>query len=69
MGWATLAIGGMTLLFMMMVAIIGLLWKGGKEIGRFGQKLEDLASDSNKTAEALDRHIQWHLGNRRGLVP
>lgn len=66
MGWATIAIGGMSLLFLMMTAILGLLWKGGKEIGKFGQKIEDLASDSNKTTEALDRHIQWHL-NRRGI--
>lgn len=62
-------IGLLTLTFLIMSAILGILWKGGKEVGKIGQKVEDIASNSNKTAESLDRHIQWHLSNRRGIIP
>lgn len=49
------------LLWVMLVAIVGLIWKNGKRTGEQNTTLTGIAEDVRSTAGALDKHIQWHL--------
>ena len=63
--WASVIIAAISLIFLIVCGILGLLWKTAREAGRMGEQIKNAVEDSNKTAQALDQHIRWHM-NRRG---
>lgn len=59
----TLIITGIGLMFSMLVAIIGLIWRAGNKQGETSQQIKEQGQDIKAVTESLDKHIAWHLGN------
>jgi hypothetical protein len=57
-----LLIAGMTFLFLLLSAVLGLVWRNGSKQGQANANIENLATDVRDIAEKLDRHIMWHMG-------
>lgn len=63
--WAAVSVAGLSLLFLVMSAILGLLWKAARNTGAMGVEVKNLAESTKNIAEQLDKHIDWHLGRTR----
>jgi len=61
----TLTISGITLIFLVLTAILALIWRTGNKTGETLNEVKNLANDVKSTQEKLDLHIQWHLGKIR----
>ena len=57
----TLLLSGIGLLFLVMSAILGILWKAATNYGRMNANMQDLVGDVNQIGQALDTHIRWHM--------
>jgi hypothetical protein len=60
-----LLIAGMTFLFLLLSAVLGLVWRNGNKQGQANANIENLVTDVRDIAEKLDRHIMWHMGGRK----
>lgn len=63
--WASVIIGGLSLVFLLMSGILGLLWRAAKNAGSMGMEIRSLVESTKNIAEQLDKHIDWHLGRAR----
>lgn len=61
----TLLLIGMGLIFTVLSTAIGLIWRNGKNQGENTQEIKELVKDVADVARSLDKHIQWHMSNRR----
>jgi hypothetical protein len=59
----TLIISGMGLLFMMLSAVIGLIYKAGNRSGQLTTEIGQLTKAITSIARDLDEHVKWHLTN------
>ena len=59
----TLLLTGIGLVFTILVAIVGLIWRAGTKQGEISQQIKEQGKDIKTVAESLDKHIAWHLGN------
>lgn len=56
-----LLIAGMSFLFVLMSAVLGMVWRNGNKQGTLNEKISGLAEDVKQIAEDVDKHIRWHL--------
>lgn len=55
----TLIIGMLGITITLLFALLGLAYRYGKVVN----EIKNLAKSSRKTANAIDRHIAWHMRN------
>lgn len=61
----TLLILAISLVFTMLCAVFGLLWRAASKAGSTLNEIKGAAEDIKNCQSALDRHIQWHMSGRR----
>jgi len=59
----TLLISGLGLIFIVMSALLGLIWRNGQNTGKVTTQISGLVEDVGRIATAIDEHIRWHLGD------
>ena len=61
----TLLISGLGLIFIVMSALLGLIWRNGQNTGKVTTQISGLVEDVGRIATSLDEHIRWHLNGGR----
>ena len=61
----TLLISGLGLIFVVMSALLGLIWRNGQNTGKVTTQISGLVEDVGRIATSLDEHIRWHLNGAR----
>ena len=61
----TLLISGLGLIFVVMSALLGLIWRNGQNTGKVTTQISGLVEDVGRIATAIDEHIRWHLNGGR----
>jgi hypothetical protein len=57
----TLILTGLSLLFAVMCAMLGMIYKNGKRAGEANIQIKLMGESIRKIGDNLDRHISWHL--------
>jgi Na+-transporting methylmalonyl-CoA/oxaloacetate decarboxylase gamma subunit len=58
-----LIISGMSLLFVIVLALIGLIWRTGRSVGSTLNEVKNNTEDIKDLATAVDQHLLWHINN------
>ena len=64
----TLLIAGLGLIFSVLTALLGLIWRSGRTSGQVTTQLQNLVEDVGKIATSIDEHISWHWGESLQLL-
>jgi len=61
----TLLIAGLGLIFAVLSALLGLIWRTGRDAGKIATQIQNIIEDVGRIATSLDEHIRWHLNGAR----